>query len=495
MSRLSSLPYKAKNIELAECAIYNFRKNYLNIQEIVMGIDIFHDLMDNGVYCEVTLMESTGLVEFLPIVGDETLVISFGTPSFDDFRTYVFRVYKVSDRKKSGERAEAYVISGVSQEVINNHRLSVKKSYKDLTADKIAKSIYNEFLKPSEQEHYLVKKKNIHLQESSQNLNLNFPGEKPFTAINMAAREGRVKSPGNMITYDFANKQTSSENLTDVSQASNFIFYESYDGWYFRTLDSLLQGEVFDTFYLSEVSTEKPLTTGGKNIHPRQFIEDLKVEKQVDTIENIQNGLYSHEVETIDTIQKKFSNVTFNYHDQAKRFSHLEQKENEKLYAPNSIFKKVTKSSYRYFLPSTIGDPREVPYIKQRVHEPFAANPAIETDQQLRNPRKLHEFISYDILSRVQLNNIVLFVTIPGNTNIEIGHIVELVIPQNTEVREYLEKANLLYNKRFFVTAVRHIINKQDSSFFTVMECVKDVYGKKVEEETRDNLQPIEDDL
>ena len=29
-----------------------------------------------------------------------------------------------------------------------------------------------------------------------------------------------------------------------------------------------------------------------------------------------------------------------------------------------------------------------------------------------------------------------------------------------------------------------NVINKEDMSFFTVMDCVKDVYGKKVEEVT-----------
>ena len=125
-----------------------------------------------------------------------------------------------------------------------------------------------------------------------------------------------------------------------------------------------------------------------------------------------------------------------------------------------------------------------MPFVKERVHDPFANDPTTETDQQLRNPRKLHEFLSFDVTSRTQLNNIVIEVTIPGNSDIEVGQVVELVIPQNTEVKEFMEKENLLYNKRFFVGAVRHIINKKDSSFYTVMDCVKDVYGKKVEEVT-----------
>ena len=46
-----------------------------------------------------------------------------------------------------------------------------------------------------------------------------------------------------------------------------------------------------------------------------------------------------------------------------------------------------------------------------------------------------------------------------------------------------MSKLNLLYNKRFFITAVRHVINKNDETFFTTIECVKDVYGIEIKEE------------
>jgi hypothetical protein len=34
---------------------------------------IFHDLMDNGIYCELYILDGNGIVEMLPIIGDETL--------------------------------------------------------------------------------------------------------------------------------------------------------------------------------------------------------------------------------------------------------------------------------------------------------------------------------------------------------------------------------------------------------------------------------------
>ena len=109
---------------------------------------------------------------------------------------------------------------------------------------------------------------------------------------------------------------------------------------------------------------------------------------------------------------------------------------------------------------------------------------AITTDPQIRNPREMHKWFKFDLASRVQLNNIVFTVGVPGNTDIEIGQVVNIHIPQNSGIEEYKKKQNLIYGNKFFVTAVRHTFNKQDNSFFTIFEAVKDVYAKKVIEET-----------
>jgi hypothetical protein len=39
-----------------------------------------------------------------------------------------------------------------------------------------------------------------------------------------------------------------------------------------------------------------------------------------------------------------------------------------------------------------------------------------------------------------------------------------------------------MYDKRFFVTAVRHTHQKVDNIYFTVLECVKDTYATQTKE-------------
>ena len=77
-----------------------------------------------------------------------------------------------------------------------------------------------------------------------------------------------------------------------------------------------------------------------------------------------------------------------------------------------------------------------------------------------------------------QLTNIVLEITIAGNTDIEIGNMIEIYIPQTTEYKEFKNKSNLLYGSKFLVTAIRHIFNREQNNFGTVLSIVKDSYAK-----------------
>ena len=92
---------------------------------------------------------------------------------------------------------------------------------------------------------------------------------------------------------------------------------------------------------------------------------------------------------------------------------------------------------------------------------------------------KLHNFLKYNILSKAQLSNIVLSITIPGNSDLEIGDVVNLHIPQASELPELAKKLNLLYDKKFLITSLRHMFNKKNNKFYTIFECRKDTYAKK----------------
>lgn len=480
--------YRPHDIEIKNFVLLNYRNKYVDIRHVMVEFTIFHDIFANGLECEIVIVDSNGLIEMLPIVGDETAVITFKTPTFDDYRTYTFRIYKVSDRTNLQQRSDAYVLYGCSQEIINSYRFSVNKSYKDLSADKVVKAIYNSFLKPVPQDHYAVKEKNISIQETLGNCHFVFSGEEPMKAINYICKEAEVKSTGLFITDDFNNKQIKTEEIEDTSLASNFVFYESYDGWNFRTIDSLfnqtyvkkdrnnkeITRDYFEDFYLTDALRQMSKNLQEK-VSQHQVISSIDYEKQFDNLERLKSGLYYHTVETIDPITKTFTSESFNFDKDQNNINHLEK--DRKLYSHESIFGRDSNTSVKYYMISNIGSN----YSRKSIF----AN-AINDDPQIRNPRRIHNWFKYDYVSRLQLNNIVVSIGIPGNTDIEIGQVINLHIPQLSGIEEYKRKENLMFGNRFFITAVRHTYNKEQNSFFTVFECVKDTYAKKILEESRD---------
>jgi hypothetical protein len=481
--------YRPNRIEIKRCLLFNYRNNSIDIHGMMRGFSIYHDIMANGMECEILLVDAGGLIEMLPVVGDENLFISFKTPTFDSVREYIFRIYSITNREKNKERSDVYILRGCSQEIINNNIKSVDKSYSGLKVSDIVKSIYHEYLQPDEKDFLISKKKSLFIQDTEDNHHLIFTGEKPFDAINKASFETKIKTNGKNVKYNFNRKKESEEELIDTSESSNLVFYEDYNGWNFRTIDSLISQKPSNNFYLMDANLETPIHKD--KVSKFQIINSMSFDKQFDTLKGLRQGLYYHSVETIDPITKRFKTDNYSYNKDSNKISHLEKERG--LYSAKSLFKKDNISSLRYYIQSNIGeDYNKQPYLSK----------AITNDPQIRNPRTIHKYFKYDLLSRLQLNNIVISIGVPGNTDLDVGQVVNIFMPQLSDRDDYKDKTNLLFTgkidengnrtAKFFITSIKHDYNMESKSFITTFRCVKDTYGKKVIEETRDVIDEDE---
>ena len=174
--------YHAGAIKLEGIQLFNFKKNAVMLTDACLVFNIFQDLYGKGTKIELVVYDSNGLIEMFPIVGDETLVIQFKTPTFDTTLTQVFRIYKISERRKAEPRAEVFVLHGISQEIISDRRKSVNKSYSQLKPEKIIESIYENYLRPTEDEYGVVSSKSseLELQETQFNQSFCFLVKRPF---------------------------------------------------------------------------------------------------------------------------------------------------------------------------------------------------------------------------------------------------------------------------------------------------------------------------
>jgi len=495
---LDRMRYAPGVINLETCLLFNYNKKVLDIRHLMIEINVYHDIFTNGTKCELVIGDTNGIVEIMPIVGEEKLLLEFSSPMDDKILTYVFQIYKISVKEKLAHRSELIILHGVTQETVNNARTTVENSFVDQTSSTIIRSIYERHLRPREEDFIMSDlKSKIVIQKVDRNMSVVFPRIPPYEAIRYICQE--TYHSGKLIFETYKNNELESEDspaneTTNNSQSSNFVFFQKSDGWYFQTLDSLLIQPVANSnnFYLAPANYEQPqpgnvATLGlpqpkNSNIFPFQIISNVNLVNQFDTIESSFNGLYSSFTETIDPVLKEFTRESFVYADKVKNMNHLEQDKSQFgsdfIFTDNSLYRTNKKTSARSYVASNIGE--------NYSQLPIFGNARV-TDPRIRNPRNIHKYIHYDRASRLKLeSNIVLNVTIPGNTSLEIGDVVNLHIPQTSIIDEYMDKngkLNLLYDKKFLVTTIRHLYNKKTNNFSTVMECVKDTYAKPLVEE------------
>ena len=285
-----------------------------------------------------------------------------------------------------------------------------------------------------------------------------FPGVDPIKVINHLSQEAEV------------------DPSVDLSRGNKFRYYQNGRGWHFTTIDILLKKDTIEDFAYADIGLP------GVEFDTSQKIKSLEIEKMPNAVDNILKGLYNQIVETIDPITKQFTVDKFNYAKDRTKFTHVE-KDKFSLLSKNSPYNDEFDTGKSIYTISNLGNNySNLEYIK----------PASETnhlnipgDYQLMNPRTVHKNIKFKNPFQNSFN-IKLVINIPGNTNIEIGDMVTINIPEPSEVKDDMLKPDKGLGTKYLVTSVRHIITSGDQSkdFFTSLRLVKNNYAHDLEPES-----------
>ena len=111
--------YKHFAIDIQQIGLIAFDRSedsFVDIKPMCVEVAIFEDIESSSVSIQVLVEDGIGIIERMPLVGDEKIIITYRTPSFDDYVEAEFDVYKHSVINKSKERVREYSIFGVSPE-------------------------------------------------------------------------------------------------------------------------------------------------------------------------------------------------------------------------------------------------------------------------------------------------------------------------------------------------------------------------------------------
>ena len=230
----------------------------------------------------------------LPIRGGERVLIKIAGNSsvnkgldFSDTPSRYFHVGSVTN-VLIDEGTETFTLNLVSRETITNETVRVGKKFP--TSQKISDSVTNILKK------YIKTEKNIKVDQT----------QNPYGFI------GNMKKPFTLITW-LASKSVPGKGSSKDSSAG-FLFYETKDGFNFRSIDNLIDEKPFKKNY---VYTPSIVNTEDKN---RDFkILRYGINRNQDLIAKLERGAFSSQRYYVNPVSFKPSISVFKASDYLKK--------------------------------------------------------------------------------------------------------------------------------------------------------------------------------
>ena len=506
------------------------RKGYVDLKAAWSDFNIYEDLFGSYLTGNIQIVDGVGLLESVPIIGEETLQIQVKTKGLEKQRNSTtipgpfegsqnegiinlkFRVVKILNVMKLNEGIVTYRLSFVSEEAILNLKQKVKKSALDpvtLEPRKISdvvKSLYRQFF----QRGRGGRSKRIFVEPTRNLTDLIIPNQTPFKAFNFLA--SRAVSAGKHAI------------------GSSFVFYESIRGFFFISMETLMSGggmgystvagapgSPIELVYtapeepVKEVYVVQPKRMGTNRDEAQNIaiemtaVDTYSFSSNFDVLENLSAGMYANRLLTHDLVRMKYDTLDFNMYEPAalqevstinadgsteitqtpvqpadvKNFSDsfthlgtgkLSTEKLDALGAPESVMS---------FYPSNFAH-------DVRFKEDLGSRGVKGEVKSKLNiiPNRVEQWMQSRLVQSQQANNIKLNIRAPGLSTRAVGDLIEFKLPTTyLEDRDGITQSqhHTYLSGYYLITKLRHHFTKE--KYEIEFEAIKDSLKKPVGED------------
>jgi len=405
-----------------------------DLKDIFLEISYYEDIYSFSVSGYVTVVDAQGFIELLDLNGNEFVELKFGKIKDGvNGNSQTYRVYKVGNRKPIGNmNSESYTLYFCSEELLLSEQTKISKSYKGKEISKVITNIMTEKLR--------VDPKKLFIENTMGIYDFIVPRLKPFEAISWLTSYARPSASG--------------------IKGADMLFYETKDGFYCRSLQSLFQDPIYSTYKYQQQNIDVDTQSFQEKV---SSVIDYEFVKVYDMMDDISSGTYANRLISIDTIARTSKVTDFDYKkykSQAKTLNPNDPSntlKNRLGFTQNnsydSSFKVATGNAFQ----------QDEPYIKQSVGG-VAKNIAIET--YVPNRTAQISLANYTVIKA----------KIPGDPGITAGRTINFNLLTLKPTSSTKELDNF-YSGKYLVTAVRHVI--QPTAFQTILEIAKDSTATK----------------
>ena len=433
-----------------------------------IGITIYEDIFSLALTGTIAISDAFNLPSHGPILGQEYLYLKIRTPSFPnapttaiDFSENVFLVHSISTRQAITEGVQGYVLSFASQELVKNQRLKVTQSLTGSWSDLVEQMLRDE--------KYLNTTKNVLIERTA--------GVKRFVAPNIRPLDVVV----------LGTKQA----IAQTGGEPTFLFYETFDGFHFRSLASIYNEAPSFSFKTVQHGSNPPAGRGMDIAKQMETILHYSIVNNNDTIVGYRAGMYGSKLITHDIINKTYKMNRYNYHDNFASEPHIvsgttAERTEYPFVSEVYVNQEGRISDYlgrTFVVPETnssLDSEKDAQHVTTANTSPFSSYRPSSWLQR-RNSQMLQLENAFNINLKVH-----------GNTMIRVGKVVTVKIPyvQASSVKNE-EPFDKFYNGPFLIKRIRHdfLMNQSPPKHIMSMNLVKDSLEEELPNPV-DNMEP-----
>ena len=421
---------------------------------VVVDIKYYEDVLSNTVSLSAVVVETgetenekvgnAGILDGLPIRGGEPASIILedhdgNKLSFTgDKRLYINRVRNVIP----GTQKDVYVLDLAPRELFANEQSRVVRRYNGKISDNV-KDILEKNLSGSDG---LKTKKKVNCDETA--LEYNFIGndKKPFYICTWLASKSVPAKAG------------------DLGGTAGYLFYETYDGFNFRSIDALFQ-EPSRGNYLFSNTDDNPEEYDGK-------ILSYDISRDIDLQNNLVMGTYANRTLFFDFYKMNYKVRNFSV-DSTQSSESKEAGSKGKIKTLGNDEIDSVADEFR----------KPISRLMNRVLDVGTLPPGKDIEEQLKNWKDKPDKPTYDatqtmvqsVMRYNQMFSIKINIMIAGDFSLRAGDLIHCEFPKlsaepNTQVNK---KSGGLY----MIASLCHNFTPEET--YTSLTLVRDTFGRK----------------
>ncbi len=426
-----------------------------SIVDKIVTFDYYEDVLSPAITAYVRVSDTTNILSRLPIRGYERVDLVFGTGngdlSFGEGEKFSNPLYitAIKDvRKKEGEESFTLVMSSL-ENLMNETTRCQKKYEKANISTHVADILKDPNIFNISKEEF---DERVEIEDSSTPYSFIGNNRKPFYILSWLCPKAQPLKEGK------------------VGGTSGFFFYETYDGYKFKSVDGLLAqtGELESKKLQSQQS-------------PTRAIETYTASSMVDSSPDPENNfqILSYMMDSATNLQKNlrvglYSNLTYFYNPLDWTTRAL----------PHSLREEVEKDGMSVAggtVPIPAGDvSKNASRVLVRIGDTGMLTPSLSTNQDddvegsgRSDADMAKAFSRYTLLFQQSLN-----INVPCNINLRAGDIIKVEIPASGPLKsEKNKEVDKELSGFYLIRSLRHHFQLSQGKNITALNLVRDSYG------------------